>query len=143
MKNYLLPLLLILFASSSFASDCSTPSKEVMELLTPLIQARVVNGSVETKINQLRSNKSESATEALVRAKSIYWGSWPGTLVDCEIDTRAMASLPFLENPSYCLDGTMVEPTIISDVRPFDLNIRKKRKADWIRNGGVGSCEFE
>lgn len=143
MKNYLLPFLLIIFASNSLASDCSTPSKEVMELLSPLIQARLVNGSVESKINQLRENKSELATEALVRAKSIYWGSWPGTLIDCEVDSRTMASLPFLDNPSYCLDETMVNPTIIGDVRTFDLNIRKKKKADWIRNGGIGSCEFE
>jgi len=143
MKSYLLPITLIAFSSASFATICSTPNNEVMQLLAPLIEARSENGYVEGEINNLRSNKSIPSTEALVRAMSVYWGSWPGTLVDCEIDTRAMAALPFLDNQEYCLDSTMVDPKILLDVRPSDMKIRKKRKADWIRNGGVGSCEFD
>jgi len=143
MKNYLLPIFLVALSSTSMASTCSAPSKEVMELLAPLIQARLESGYVEGEINKLRANKSKFSTEALIRAKSAYWGSWPGTLVDCEIDTRAMAALPFLDNPEYCLDSTMVDPKVLLDARPSDVNIRKKRKADWIRKGNVGTCEFD
>lgn len=142
MRNYLYTLVFLLFTATSMASTCSKPAKPVMDLLEPLIQARVENTFVELELNKLRENKTLFATEALVRAKSLYLGSWPGTLLECEVETRAMAALPFLEDTSFCLDGKLVDSKILLDVTPIDLNTRKKITADWIKNGGVGSCEF-
>lgn len=123
---------------------CSPPNKEVKEIIDEVLTVKEADFlNYEATLYKYHDMKNDISTEALVRLMSIYLGSAPGELNDCEIFIRGDSALYYLADPKYCLNSTMVKESLLSShgadwVYEQKVNIKSKiesKNSDW--------CDFD
>jgi len=140
-------IIFIAYLGNSYAGSekCSTPSSNVMKLVNLVIAEMGKKDifSYEEALNELYKDKSNEATEALVRLMSVYLGSEPGVTRNCEIFSRGKAALKYLENPKFCLDSSMVEKELLSSNGPEFTKMKKRSIRKNIISGDERYCKFD
>ena len=122
---------------------CSQPTKNVDALIKPVLFAREHDYSnYENALDTLHNNKSNDATEAIVRLMSIYLGSGPGTWNTCEIYIRKGKARRFLSNSSYCLDSNLVSSSL-NFLPPLEVIENKNYIIKKMNEPDVGWCDFD
>ncbi len=125
-------------------ANCSPPNKEVKAIIDDILTVKETDYlNYEATLYKYHDIKSDISTEALVRLMSIYLGSAPGVLNDCEIFSREGSALYYLADPKYCLNSTMVKESLLSShgtdwVYEQKINIKNKitsKNTDW--------CDFD
>jgi hypothetical protein len=141
-------IIAIFFIAFSFAQAddilCSVPSSLVQQEINKVVEFRDGDSiKYENALLALHSNKSDVATEAAVRLKSVYLGSWPGTANDCEIFKRGPSSLKYLDSNEYCLNESTVQKKYLSSHTPKSVQKNKQYIASKIRSPNDGWCVFD
>lgn len=92
---------------------------------------------------KLHDQKTEHSTEALVRLMSVYLGSAPGTLNDCEIFNRGDMAMKYLSNAEICLDSSLVKESFLTGNGPGWVKNQKEIILKKIEIGDSDWCSFD
>ena len=123
--------------------QCSKPIKNVEYLIKPVLHAREHDYlNYESTLDTLHKNKSNDATEAIVRLMSVYLGSGPSTLNSCEVYNRKAEAVKYLSESTYCLDSIIVNGAF-ELLPPLQVIEKKEYIIKMLNEPDVGWCDFD